>query len=291
MKQLSIFLLLCVGVLVSSCGPSEEEILAAADKAAVEFFQSVTFAKPEKVKEMYPDFEKLGMELTDIKFDKTESGVSVNNGDETYSASVRLIPRRGDAKIVSFTMKPVVCKKDNIQFQILDSRGLSKWSNDKMAMAFGCWKESDMLTDAEYYERYQIAQKICEEGAKTVAPEVEKSITITSGYAKYPAYKITNKSKYSVKNIYLAITFKGKKNSRYFQGDKVETVKEDWEEIDMIPGKSYGAFSSSGYSWDIHKVVSVKVKISDKQARNLFVRHATGSEYAEYMKAQGVQQQ
>lgn len=287
MKRISYFLVSALMLVLTACGPSEEEILAASKQAATDFFQAITFENEEKINAMYPEFQNIGVKLSDVSFKNTMVGDAINNGDDTYSVSIPVVDKRDNDKVVILTMKPTVLESENIQFEIVSSKGLTIWEDNKQAIALGCWTKEDNLTDAEYYQRYLISDSIATKGAELVMKEVSEKLKIEFG--SFPAYYITNRSKYSFSNSTITYTFVGEINNRNFRGNngKVKTVTETYKNVGLKSGEKSGAFSDTGDAYKLRSMKSKKVIIPIKQAKRLFVNSAKGTEYTEYMASQG----
>lgn len=284
MKRISILLYFVLLLVVTSCSPSEEEINAAARNTVNDFFSAISFENMDKINRLYPNFEKINTELNKITFEKCEIGEIKSNMDEenTYSVLARVSPnKKADFKVVSFTLKPTVFKKGEVVFQIDNTKGLSKWKNNDIALALGCWNEKDNLTDVEYYERFLIADSIAAIGAKKVMKEVADNLVIK--FLSFPPYRIANTSKYSFTNATVLFSFKGQVNQFGCRGP-VKTFNERIKNVSLKRNGGNDYFmSQTGDAYCMDNIISKEVIIPMAQAKKLYAKTATGNEYAEFM--------
>jgi hypothetical protein len=284
MKRISILFYSLLLLVVTSCSPSEEEINAAAKQTVNDFFSAVSFEDMDNINRIYPTFEKINTELKKITFEKVEVGdIKANmDDDDTYSVLVRVAPnQKSEFKVVSFTLKPEVFKKGEVVFQVANTKGLSQWKNNDIALALGCWDEKDNLTDLEYYERFLIADSIAAIGAKKVMKEVADELVIK--FLSFPPYKIGNPSKYSFTNATVLFTFRAQVNQFGCRGD-VKTVNERVKNVSLKRNGGWDYYmSQTGDAYCQDKLISKEVIIPMEQAKKLYAKTATGNEYAEFM--------
>lgn len=274
MKKLFTFVFL-LAVLVTSCGPKPEEQVK---KFAVKFGDFINTNQKDSIQKYYPAFE-----LKDFLASIALSNITVTPADSEGKYLVYYSPNTS-----------ITVKNDRGQVEVLESRGLFEYPENKIDIAkkTGLWDDS--LSDVELSQRMNdeeffdyINKKFDFNPAKILTVNTKFKITSTDNLGTASAYygycTITNNTDKTIYPSDYKINLKDYEGSAW-DGDNEKRYSEEGIEINpnstiKIEGSTLQAPMRNEES---HILTGVTILLTPEEIQERF-NSFTGNEYQEYL--------
>lgn len=284
MKKKALFaLIIILSVVITSCSGKRKEL---AENVTKEFFAAIKADNDIKLKELYPDLDKISSYYKSDEIVIKETKI-LDNKDVCVTVKNTFTNGFGKKfdKEISLFLKEE--ENNNDIFKIYDSKGLSGFEEKdeyKFAVKTGIIEKNTDLTDQQIAQKFEIASKMVAKYSFETLIQLRSEVAITSwnwetGYGGSASGKgiVKNNSTFSIPSLKYKVTY-------FDRNDNEITSDNGYVSYDKLePGSSKSFTFYTSYVGNASTAQIVLDFDFEMIYKYLINKNYTGKEYQEYL--------